>query len=342
MNNNNTFWIKACSGLLLIAIVFDIVPYPYWCAELEYIFEYDPGNVLEITTMMWGFATALFLFYLERRTEQTYGIRLVTALRCIKTDAVVREISYFSVLQLIVLIVAAMYEFMIAITFSVILELITMVCIFLFVHRITSPEGIIKCVQYQIKTYSKSDERISSFSLKQYESCLLVKMIRGVDYSKQEDVENVYVLIKHFLNRTEDILGRRLAQILIEEILGVGGYCDNAINLIKNLVAKENLEIKKGVMAALVCQMNTKNRTNQELLKSLIEVSGEHYEELKIWYFEYNSILKQYEGQWFREKYAIKPVEKSIQWSKSNIEKALEYHKEIEDDIQYYSKRKES
>lgn len=196
------------SLLIVICVIFDFIQEPYCNPILEHIFEpKNPAAILDTSLVIWSFATALIIFYLEKTKERFYGVGLYEVLLKNKNDSTFMLASkmVFFALSLAFLALAAAYEWSITLTFLGALQLVLMLYAFLMVCIETSEQEVrkkifeevvlsIKDIYTSTANSSFSDNKklfanIHSNFTEKARSYLYIKILKNISFSKAQDID---------------------------------------------------------------------------------------------------------------------------------------------------------
>jgi len=330
--------------IFTISLIFDICPQEYWTPWLQDLFTYKISDVIPIILVIWTFSSALISFYLGKKEDKCYGIRLIDILRMghSSTDWLQMILLFFS--EIVLLTIATIGEWEITIVISAIVQSLTMGYVFSLICYVTSKQTVLQEIEKDMqrtrqdygyicqKEYSKLKvfpdnhsklllfwKKMESGELNdKFKDILLIKMIRNTNYSRYDETDKLFdTLIKY--NRDDEwksVIADTDAQQICAQVMD-RKICKHLTTCI--------LESSEGNTAALnlirswfmdqysslemkkgilTALMEHPIPNNLELCHRILKIEKNFRSELYLWCIIYHIFLKSYEGEGWREIYA--------------------------------------
>ena len=296
--------------LLCIFIGLDIMFLPYQKICLPQFFSYEESSLIAVILVVWTFTATLVVFYLEKMEERRYGIRMIEILLITYKQKALFVMTITFMAELFILILASIISLKFTLVASAIIQFGTMLFVFVMVCVETSKDHVQKVIeeQYLEMQYGK-DMKFSDLE-NLYNPLLLIKMIRNLDYSNKENIDDLLHIIKNVPRYAEwQHAERDINRKLTEYIIASENDKDGLLTLLvsKFHSEKEGLDAKKGILLPL---MEFISLTNLRLCEVLLKTADKNYQkDLYIWCVSINMYLEDYNDERWRQHYTLRIYE---------------------------------
>lgn len=249
---------KCCCLIMVILAAFialDLAPVDYCCKLVEQIFTYETGVLVSVILVIWTFTATLVIFYLERMENRHYGNRLIKIILHSYSEHKLYKMVRTFMAELLVLILASIADFEITLVISAIIQFATMLFVFLMVCIETSSDHFQQVMAEEYSAVAYADTMSYKDIENAYKDLMVVKMIRNLDYSNRDSVEELEEIlrnnsIKKQSGNVRKYISRRITALILES----GGKSQGVKTLILELFADENYDLddRKGILMALM------------------------------------------------------------------------------------------
>lgn len=310
--------------VLIGTMILDLIPCSY-VLGLEYLFEKNKNinTIVSITLVVWTFTASLIVFYLGKINESRHGISLIDRILARYSFIELGQLLAIFLGELLILIIAEIVNFPITIVASTLAVFFTMIYIFLMV-----------CIELSdnIQELIMVDWRKQG---NKYRESLLEKMICNINYENSREVEVLSVVLKESeFTVLDGYEGRAIGRRLTEQILESGKNVENLFHVIQNWYTDKNssLEIKKGILTALVSNVTAKNLF---FCEELLAIDLVHENELFVWYVTLNTYLIKFKGEGWRKNYVeILKEKRGNKWRKEEKKDMLIYWEQLREEME--------
>ena len=297
-------------ALLCISIVLDIMSLLYHNIHLPQFFSYEESSLIAVILVVWTFTATLVVFYLEKMEERRYGIRMIEILLITYRQKALFVMTVTFMAELFVLILASIISLKLTLVVSAVIQFCTMLFVFVMVCVETSKDHVQQAIeeQYQVMQYTR-DMKFSDLD-NLFKPLLLIKMIRNLDYSNKENIDDLLHIIKNKPQHTEwQHADRDINRKIIEYIIESENDKDGLLTLLvsKFQSEEESLEAKKGILLPLIEVISL---TNLRLCEVLLKTADKKYQKnLYIWCVSINMYLEDYNDERWRKHYTARIYE---------------------------------
>ena len=238
---------KCCCLIMFILAAFialDLAPVDYCCKLVEQIFTYETGVLVSVILVIWTFTATLVIFYLERTENRHYGNRLIKIILHSYSEHKLYKMVRTFMAELLVLILASIADFEITLVISAIIQFATMLFVFLMVCIETSSDHFQQVMAEEYSAVAYADTMSYKDIENAYKDLMVVKMIRNLDYSNRDSVEELEEIlrnnsIKKQSGNVRKYISRRITALILES----GGKSQGVKTLILELFADENYDL---------------------------------------------------------------------------------------------------
>lgn len=296
--------------LLCIFIGLDIMFLPYQKICLPQFFSYEESSLIAVILVVWTFTATLVVFYLEKMEERRYGIRMIEILLITYKQKALFVMTITFMAELFILILATIISLKFTLVASAVIQFGTMLFVFVMVCVETSKDHVQKVIeeQYLEMQYGK-DMKFSDLE-NLYNPLLLIKMIRNLDYSNKENIDDLLHIIKNVPRYAEwQHAERDINRKLTEYIIASENDKDGLLTLLvsKFHSEKEGIDAKKGILLPLMEFISLKNL---RLCEVLLKTADKNYQkDLYIWCVSINMYLEDYNDERWRQHYTLRIYE---------------------------------
>lgn len=266
--------------LMMTAVLLDFCPYEYKF-NLEHIFmraDADYAVIAPLAFVIWAFTASLVLFYIERFEEKHYGVRLIDLIceefRPMKLCGMI--LVFF--LELLTLFWSTVYKKEITFFVSVVLQIGTMVYVFLMICVERSRLKILDRIKQQTRSQIETHDHIN---------WMLEKMLRNTDYSDEQDVD---VLIKLIKDVTDEIDGnakqRQFISCFTDRLLAAIADSSKAKAIVRVMMSEwKSVYAKQGIITSLIDKIYELSTPD---ITDIINIEFDERKTVIIWGLTYN------------------------------------------------------
>lgn len=341
--------LKLSYVLLFASWVLDILPCPYLHPCIETFFAYDSGDVITVILVIWTFTATLLVFYMGKKDDHCYGIRMYDALKRKYTQEkgpLWMVVAFLT--EIAVLMVAAGRRWPITIMVFGVIQVVNMLYVFGLICDETSEETILKRVRGEfLDLMEKGGMGHHGPENGELDDLLLVRMIKAMDYSDMAEADRLLGVLnapsKCMGNtgsaadrKTEgqkDIwhweVSKRLARYILEASGGTGHGA--GILTAWSMEESSTLEVKKGILVALLEYADAERSDNVlQICHKLLRIERDHQNELYIWCILYQEIKKCFADEkwrWFDAKWLYGARNRT--WGQEDRKIALVFWREL-------------
>ncbi len=353
--------------IFTISIIFDICPQEYWTPWLQDIFTYKISDVIPIILVVWTFTSALISFYLGKKEDKCYGIRLIDILRLEHSSTEWFQIVLLFFSEIVLLTTAAIGEWEITIVISAIVQSLTMGYVFCMICYATSEHIVLQEIEKNMQRtkkhyghicqirYSKlkgfQNNRFNLYSFWKnmeldklnYKDILLIKMIQNTNYARSDETDKLFDTLIQYNRNNEwksviadtdaqqlcaEFMDRKICKHLTTCILETSERNAVALNIIRSWFMDQYSSLEMK-KGILTALMEYPISDNLELCHRILKIEKNFRSELYLWCIIYHVFLKSYEGEGWRGIYAKQLIkERREAWTRENQEKALIFWKQ--------------
>lgn len=298
---------------ILMSLVLDILPFPYFFNWIEEIFSFDLGNLLSIALMIWTFVTALLVYYMGRIKDKFFGVNLRDALQFDENQQeFYNEIKNAGILflgELLVLIISAILEYPITMVVLNFLLVFFMLYAFSLIYYYGSEERISDIIDKRyggtLDTLKGKNEEDVVKELS--ENYLFRQMIAGMDYKSEKEAKQLLEWLMKVSKEEQWEEYKHVIKQLVKLILKSSEEGNDVFDVVQKWFANERtcIECKCEILKGLI-KVGGKAAMDCSLTLMCIVRDDTERRKLMIEFMACNDVMRKGVGQDYRALYTDK------------------------------------